>query len=185
VAIDAITITDSTGVDPATLESVSPGLVVFLVPSGSALGAAVVTVSSGGANTAKGGVLIDSLAPALSSADGMGAGLELGTAVLTSAADGSQVTTPLTQPVDLGQPGDVVYLVLYGTGVRNLDTLDSVAVYIGDQRLTVQSAGAEGTDDGLDMINVTLPAQLRGVGQVVLRVVVDGLSSNPVMVNIN
>jgi uncharacterized protein (TIGR03437 family) len=186
VSIDAVTITDSAGVDhAATLESVSPGQVIFLVPSDCAPGAAVVTVSSGGATTGKGGVLIDSLAPALSSADGTGTGLALGEAVLTSAADGSQVMTPLTQPVDLGQPGDVVYLALYGTGVRNLDTLDSVAVYIGDQRLPVQSAGAEGTVDGLDLIDVTLPAQLRGAGQVALRVVVDGLSSNVVMVNIN
>ena len=186
VAIDAVTITDSAGVDHAAmLESVSPRLVVFLVPEDCALGAAVVTVSSGGAITGKGGVLIDSLAPALSSADGTGTGLALGEAVLTSAADGSQVTTPLTQPVDLGQPGDVVNLVLYGTGVRLLDTLDAVAVYIGGQRLAVQSAGAEGTIDGLDQISVTLPEQLRGAGQVALRVVVDGLSSNSVMVNID
>jgi uncharacterized protein (TIGR03437 family) len=56
----------------------------------------------------------------------------------------------------------VVNLVLYGTGLRNLDTLDAAAVYIGGQRLPVQSAGAEGATDGLDLINVTLPEQLRG-----------------------
>jgi uncharacterized protein (TIGR03437 family) len=103
--------------------------------------------------------------------------------VLT-AADGSQVTAPLAQPVDLGQPGDVVSLLLYGTGLRNLDTPNAVTVNIAGQMLPVQSAGAEGTTDGRDVVSVILPAQLRGSGQLSLRVVVEGLSSNIVRVNI-
>jgi uncharacterized protein (TIGR03437 family) len=185
LAVDAVTITDSAGIAyTATLEPGLPGQVVFLVPYDCAPGAAVVTASSAGATVGKGGVLIDSLAPALFSADGSGSGSALGMAVLTAGADGSQTTAPLTQPVDLGQPGDVVNLLFYGTGLRNLDVSDTVTVNIAGQMLPVQSVGAEGTTDGLDVVSVIVPAQLRGAGQLSLRVVVDGLSSNIVQVNI-
>jgi uncharacterized protein (TIGR03437 family) len=98
--------------------------------------------------------------------------------------DNSQVSTPLTQPIDLGQPGDVVVLVLYATGMRHHNATDTVAVYLGSQRLQVLYAGDQGFYAGLDQVNVIVPASLRGAGRVSLRLAVDGLSSNVVAVNI-
>jgi uncharacterized protein (TIGR03437 family) len=176
-----VTITDSTGTARAAgIWFISAFQINFLVPSGLAPGAAVVTVTSGNTVTGKGGVFIDSLAPALFAADGSGTGAALGAAVLAR-ADGSQVVTPLTQPIDLGGPGDAVVLVLYATGIRNAKT---AAVYAGDKRVPVLYAGDQGTFAGLDQINVTVPSTLRGAGTVTLRAVVDGISSNPVTVQV-
>ncbi|MDP8978954.1 MAG: hypothetical protein M3O35_00025 [Acidobacteriota bacterium] len=186
VNFDGVTVTiqDSAGTKHvAPIYFISPKQINFLIPSGCALGAAVVTVASSGTNTGRGGVLIDSLAPALFSITGSGAGTALGASVL-SHPDGSQTVAPLTQPVDLGQPGDVAALVLYASGLRHLDSAASVAIFAGDQRLPVQYAGAQDVYRGVDQINVNLPAQLRGAGPIALRVVVQGLSSNSVMLNI-
>jgi uncharacterized protein (TIGR03437 family) len=179
-----VTIRDSAGTNHAApIYFISQKQINFLIPSGCALGAAVVTIASGATTTGRGGILIDSLAPALFTVTGSGAGTPLGASVLTH-PDGSQIVAPLTQPVDLGQPGDIVTLVLYASGLRHLDSPNSVAVLIGGQRLPVQYAGAQGVYTGLDQINVNLTPQLRGAGQTALRVVVAGLSSNSVIVNI-
>jgi uncharacterized protein (TIGR03437 family) len=75
-------------------------------------------------------------------------------------------------------------LVLYGTGLRNRNAADPVAAYLGNQRLPVQYAGDQGRYAGLDQINVTLPANFRGVGEVPLRIVAEGFSTNSVTVTI-
>jgi uncharacterized protein (TIGR03437 family) len=180
-----ITILDSAGVSHAApLWYLSPQQINFLIPADCALGAAIVTIVSSGVTTGRGGILIDALAPALFSVDGSGTGTALGAEVLTH-SDGTQTVSPLSQPVDLGQGNDVATLVLYATGIRNLDASKSVTVYLGGLRLPVLYAGAQGTYYGLDQINVNLPVQLRGAGKVNLRVEIGGLSSNTVTVNIN
>ena len=186
VNFDGVTVTiqDSAGTKHAApIYFISPKQNNFLIPSGCALGAAVVTVASSGINTGRGGVLIDSLVPALFSITGSGAGTALGASVLTH-PDGSQTVAPLTQPVDLGQPGDSAALVLYASGLRHVDSEATVAIFAGDRRLPVQYAGTQGVYTGVDQINVNLPTELRSAGPIALRVVVQGLSSNSVIVNI-
>jgi uncharacterized protein (TIGR03437 family) len=179
-----VTIQDSSGTNHAApIYFISQTQINFLIPAGCALGAAVVTIANGAIVTGRGGILIDSLAPALFTVTGSGTGTPLGALVLTR-PDGTHTVTPLTQPVDLGQPGDIATLVLYASGVRHLDSLNSVAVFIGGQRLPAQYASAQGVYTGLDQINANLPPQLRGAGQTALRVAVAGLSSNTVVVNI-
>jgi uncharacterized protein (TIGR03437 family) len=180
-----VTIVDSTGVSHAApILFVSSFQINFLVPGDCALGAAVVTVTSGGIAVGRGGILIDSLAPALFSVDGSGTGTALGAETLTH-ADGSQVFTSLSQPVNLGNAGETATLVLYATGLRHADPAGTVAVYLGGLRVPVLYAGPQGTYYGLDQINVNVPPQLRGAGAVNLRVVVNGVSSGTVTVNIN
>jgi uncharacterized protein (TIGR03437 family) len=184
--LDGVTVSiqDSAGVTTlASIWFISANQINFLVPTGVAPGAAVVTVTSGTTVTGRGGILIDSIAPALFTVNGSGAGPALGAAVLTH-ANGTQDITALTDPISLGQTGDVATLVLYATGMRNRISLSDVVVYIGDLRIPVQYGAAQGTYAGLDQINVNLPSQLRGAGQVALRVVVGGLSSNSVAVTI-
>jgi uncharacterized protein (TIGR03437 family) len=53
-----------------------------------------------------------------------------------------------------------------------------VDVKIGNIDAPVLYAGAQGTYAGLDQINVTLPATLKGRGQLVVTVTVDGQTSN-------
>ena len=179
-----VTILDSTGATSnAPILFLSPQQINFLVPTDCPIGAAVVTVTSSGKITGRGAILIDSLAPALFSANGSGTGTALGTAVLTH-ADGSQISAPLSQPIDMGQAGDVATLVLYATGLRHLSSMSEVTVYLGGVRLPVQFAGSQGTYYGLDQINVNVPPQLRGTGASGLSVSVNGLFSNIVAVNV-
>ena len=179
-----VTITDSSGTDyPAGVWYISSRQINFLMPAGPVNGAAIVTVAVNGSPTGRGAILIDNLAPAMFSYDGSGTGLALGAAVLTDPS-GNQTITPLNQQINVGKPGDVLTLVLYASGIRHLDSQENVQVYLGGQRLTVSYAGAQPAYQGLDQINVNVPASLAGSGTIPLRVVVDGFSSNTVAVNI-
>jgi uncharacterized protein (TIGR03437 family) len=69
------------------------------------------------------------------------------------------------------------YLVLYGTGIRGAAQAN-VSVKIGNVDATVTYAGAQGTYAGLDQVNVTLPSTLKGRGQLVVTVTVNGQATN-------
>ena len=80
-------------------------------------------------------------------------------------------------PIDLSQ--GQVYLILYGTGIRNAQ---NVTVTVGGQ--SVPSAfAAQGFYAGEDQVNVgPLPASLAGKGSVSIVVTADGLAANTVNV---
>jgi uncharacterized protein (TIGR03437 family) len=85
-------------------------------------------------------------------------------------------------PIDLGAPDQQVYLILYGTGIRN--HADPVTVMIGTATLTAAYAGEQGTFAGEDQINVLLPQSLRGAGLVDVTLTVDGQVTNAVKIQI-
>jgi uncharacterized protein (TIGR03437 family) len=81
--------------------------------------------------------------------------------------------------VDLGSPGDIVVLVLYGTGIRGRTSLDQVTATIGGASAPVAYAGVQGQFPGFDQINVTIPRSLAGRGGLVdVVVTVEGQASN-------
>ena len=82
-------------------------------------------------------------------------------------------------PIDLGQAGEVVYLVLFGTGLRNRSALGAVTTTIGGRNIPVLYAGPQGTFVGLDQMNLEIPRSLVGAGLVNLQVTVDGKVANP------
>jgi len=189
----AITITDSTGnVNSAPLDYVSPGQASFLIPSGVASGAATVRVTRGGATVLTGTLTVAADSPGLFSANGNGAGAAAAVAERVSA---SGAVTPLSvyscqsgtavsclsSPLSLGSTTDTVYLSLYGTGIRGAA---AVQAYVGGQPATVQYAGAQGQYQGLDQVNVALPKNLAGMGEVSVYVVADGIPSNMVTINV-
>jgi uncharacterized protein (TIGR03437 family) len=67
------------------------------------------------------------------------------------------------------------YLILYGTGIRGSV---AVSVKIGNLDSQVLYAGAQGTYPGLDQVNVALPAALKGRGQQVVTITVNGQATN-------
>lgn len=75
-------------------------------------------------------------------------------------------------PVDLGPEGDQVYLLLFGTGIRNGQPLGFVKASIGGIDAPVIFAGAQGQFPGVDQVNIQIPRSLagRGLVDVVLRV---------------
>jgi uncharacterized protein (TIGR03437 family) len=81
-------------------------------------------------------------------------------------------------PVDMGASGDVVVLVLYGTGIRGRTSLDQVTATIGGVSAPVAYAGAQGQFPGFDQINVTIPKSLAGRGMVDVVVTVEGQAAN-------
>jgi len=75
-----------------------------------------------------------------------------------------------------------VFLILYGTGIRN--HTQPVTATIGTKPAQVAFAAAQGAFVGEDQINVLVPQSLRGAGRVNLMLTVDGLTTNPVAIQI-
>jgi uncharacterized protein (TIGR03437 family) len=67
--------------------------------------------------------------------------------------------------------------VLYGTGIRGA-LQDNVSVKIGNITAPLYYAGPQGFYPGLDQVNAALPSALRGRGQLVVTVTVNGQATN-------
>ena len=81
-------------------------------------------------------------------------------------------------PINLSQPTDDVYLVLYTTGVRFRSDLANVSATIGGVTTRVLFAGAQGAFVGLDQVNLQVPRSLAGRGEVDVELLVDGQVAN-------
>ena len=162
---------------------VSPQQVNYEVPNGVALGAATVTITSGGGLSSGIQTTVAATAPGIFPLDVSGLAAAI---VLTVGANNSQSFSNVYQvtssgglaplPVNLG--AGPVYLELYGTGIRDGT---NVTVTVGGQNVPVLSSGAQGTFPGLDQINVgPLPISLKGAGQQNILVTVSGQAANTV-----
>jgi uncharacterized protein (TIGR03437 family) len=188
-------IRDSAGREAdAPLFFVSPTQINLLVPRGLANGPALVTVQRGGSAVATGVIEIVSVNPGLISADATGTGYAAAV-VLRVKADGSQVFEPVVQfnagqnrfdpvPIDVSNPVEQVFVLLFGTGIRNRSSLTNVVTRVGGEAVETQYAGDQGGFAGLDQLNVRLPSSLAGKGDVAVEVIVDGKIANPVKLRI-
>ena len=150
----SVSVTDATGATvPCGLSYVSPSQVNFLVPSSLAPGAALVTVTRSGAAVATMPVTIAPVAPGLFAASQM-----------------------------VNGDGGALYLVLYGTGIRNRSASSAVTCMVNGTALPVIYAGTQPDYPGLDQVNVLLPASVRGAATLSVSLMVDGLSSNTITV---
>jgi uncharacterized protein (TIGR03437 family) len=184
-----LTVTDSAGVARvAPLMYVSPSQINFVVPSGSAAGTATFAIANGPSTTES----IQSVAPTLFSMSGDGRGVAAANAIAVAA--GSQVQSPVpvfqcstsgcvATPISLSA-NTTVYLILYGTGIRNRSSLGGVIANIGGTNVPVLYAGPQPSFEGLDQVNLTIPLSLRGSGEVNIVLTVDGQTANVVTVNI-
>ncbi|MBL8172843.1 MAG: metallophosphoesterase [Acidobacteria bacterium] len=191
-----VNVKDSAGVERAgRVLFASATQVNFMLPAGMASGPATVTVLYAGNPVGTTTYQIETVAPAMFTANGSGLGAPAAVAVRVR-ADGSQTIEPVVRctntgcvpvPLDLGAATDQLYLVLFATGVRNraqLLTGADVGVRIGGELAEVQYAGAQGDFFGLDQLNVKVPRTLIGRGDVAVIFSVAGRSATPVMVNI-
>ena len=186
---------DSLGIErSAPLFFVSPTQVNFLVPVGSANGPATVIATSSDGTLSVTNIEIATVAPSLFSANSTGQGLAVaivqrrkanGTILYeaTSRFD-SSLGKLVAVPIDLSQPTDQVFLVLYGTGVKNRSSLSAVSVKLGGTDTEVLFAGATQEFAGLDQINIRLPQSLAGRGTINIALTVDGQVANSVTVSI-
>ncbi|MCI0389223.1 MAG: PKD domain-containing protein [Acidobacteria bacterium] len=195
-----VRVSDSAGIERlAPLDLVSSGQVNHQMPSGTAVGMATVTVTSGDGTVSIGRVQVAAVAPGLHSANFSGVGVANGE-LLRIRADGSQSSEPVAQfdpaqnrfvgrPIDLGPATDQVFLILYGTGFRFRSSLSAVSAKIGGEDAQVVHAGpsdATGSGlifgPGLDEVRLRLPRSLIGRGEVNIELTVDGITANIVTV---
>jgi hypothetical protein len=96
-------------------------------------------------------------------------------------ADGTESTTAVKGPVDLGQLSDVVTLKFYASGVSNAS---QVSMQIAGEQVPVLYAGPSGHYAGLDQVFVQLPRSLAGRGPSDALLTVDGQTASPVSIHL-
>ncbi|MGE0131653.1 MAG: SBBP repeat-containing protein [Blastocatellales bacterium] len=189
-----VKVRDSRGVErQAPLFFVSPNQINFQIPPGTSTGLTTITSTDANGNSASGVEMITNVAPGLFSANANGQGVAAAV-VLRIRADGSQSYEPVAvfdqsqnrfvaRPIDLGPATDQVFLILFGTGLRNHSALSNVNAKIGAEDAEVLFVGAQGGFVGLDQINLRLPRSLAGRGEVDVVLTADGKPANAVKVN--
>lgn len=187
-------VTDRTGTTyAAPLFFVSPTQINCQIPPGLILGAVKLYVTADVMTTSE-DLILARVAPGLFSADASGKGLAAAV-VLRVKENGQQVYEPVAQfdpaqngivavPIELSNPNEQVFLILYGTGLRLRSSLSAVSASVGGQMTDVLYAGLQGEFIGLDQVNLPLPRSLAGRGEVEVQVTADGISSNVVKVSI-
>ncbi len=161
----------------AQLFFVSPNQINYLIPSGTVSGDASVVVTSGDGVVSTGIVRVAAVAPALFTANADGVG-PLSALLLRVKADNQLIYEPLarydqqekrfvTAPIDFGEDGDQLFLILFLTGVRHAPA-GSVLVSIGGVEYAPLFVGPQGSFTGLDQINVALPRTFGGRGRISL-----------------
>ena len=172
---------------PAQVFYASPSQINFLIPAGTAAGAATIKVTSpdGTSASTTASVQIASVSPGI---------FQLNTTALAAAevvrvntdqshsiepvyqSDASNNVTPL--PINVDPANGAVYLSVFATGLKNAQSVD---VTVGGQAVPVIYHGAQGTHDGLDQVNVgPLSPSLAGRGRVNIVLTADGQTANPV-----
>jgi len=195
----SVRVRDGAGTErPAPLFFVSPTQINYLIPANTATGAATVIITSGDGTVSGGATRIAPIAPGLFAANSSGRGLAAAIALRVradgtrsfepvarfDAAQGDFVAVPIDLGPDLGNGSDQVFLLLFGTGLRNRSALGGVSVRIGGVDSQVTFAGAQEGFVGLDQVNARLPRSLAGRGEAEVALVVDSQAANTVKVSI-
>jgi uncharacterized protein (TIGR03437 family) len=193
LAETTVSIQDSTkAIRPAPLLYVSPQQVNFLIPAGSAAGTATVTVTTqilGLTTVHSAQIQIAAVAPSMFelNADGLAASYVVRVAASNlqtiDSVFSEQGGKIVTKPIDLGAATDQVYLILYGTGIRNAGS-GEVTVNIQGLEVPVSYAGPQTQFAGLDQVNVLLPRALASTGVANIVLSAGGKTANTVYVSI-
>src|SRR5262245_43290721 len=191
----SIKVKDGAGTERvAPLFFAGPDQVNYLMPTGTATGAATVTVIASDGKTSSEIVLVAPTSPSFFSANANGFGVAAGYLLRVKAQTGEQSIEPIARfdaasgrfvsvPI-VRASGDQYFLVLFGTGIRPSGGGggSTVTATIGGRSVTVLYAGPQGNLAGLDQINlsitniygvsgetpVTLPADGKTAGNVVV-----------------
>lgn len=195
LAGSSLIVKDSLGVERnAPLVFVSPTQVNFLIPVGTATGSAAIIARSSDGILSVTNTEIAAVAPSLFSVGATGQGLAVAI-VQRRKANGaisyeatsrfdSNLGKLVAVPIDLSQPTDQVFLLLYGTGIKNRSSLSAVLVQLGGTTAEVLYAGATTEFAGLDQVNVRLPQNLAGRGTINIALTVEGQAANLVNISV-
>lgn len=187
----SVKVTDFAGMEKlARLLFVSPTQVNFIMPEGLAIGAGIVTLTGDNDFVRVSIVQVQKIAPGIFTANASGRGV-VSAVILRKRADGTEQYEPVAEfieaqrqwlplPIDLGPDSDRIILALFGTGWRGVGAPSNVTVELKpviddgtpDQirRPEVLYAGEQPTVVGLDQINIELPRNLAGKGEIEISV---------------
>jgi len=177
---------------PAGLFFVSPAQINYLIPAGTANGAATITVRRNGVDTAQGTATIDTVAPALFSANANGQGVAA--AVILRRRNNVDTFEPIAQfnattarfeplQIDLGPDTDLVVLLAFGTGFRAASQ-SAVSATVGGIASTFVATALVSGFEGLDQANILIPRSLIGRGVVDVVFTAAGKQANTLQINI-
>ncbi len=184
-----ISLRDSAGVVRlAPIFFVSPSQANFQIPPGSAAGPATITITGDDGTVSSGSAEIATVAPSLFSANANGKGVAAGL-TLQIRPDNTQVYRAtsffdnsknqfIADPIDLGSTGDQTFLLLFGSGIRFRSSLSNVTATVGGIPVQVYYAGPQADYVGLDQVNILLPRELAGRGNVEIALTVDNKPAN-------
>jgi len=184
-----VTVTDSAGGSrPALLFYVSPTQINFVIPDGTAPGAATVTVTNKNGISQTSAIRIGAVSPGLFELNPSGLVAAWVLPVISGAAQNLQAVYKLNStdvvplPVSLGPASEQVYLEMYGTGIRNAK---DVRVTVSGVSVPVLYSAAAPGFAGEDQVNIgPLPQSLVGHGSVNILLTADGQAANTVNVTI-
>jgi uncharacterized protein (TIGR03437 family) len=183
-----VRVRDSLGAERwAGLLFVSPGQINYQIPEETAAGMSEVEVLGPSGSASIGVIPISRTAPGLFSLNSSGGGLA---AAFVYRTIGGQSTYEPIAHYDVAQKTWVVdpidtsvgetYLVLFGSGIRGGQSM--ARAFLGGEEAEVLFAGPQGGYAGLDQVNLRLTPRFAGRGLTMIRVGLDGESSNPVQV---
>lgn len=184
-----VSVRDSSGVvRDQGLFFVAPQQLNFLLHPQTALGRGSVTIYLQDKIVALGTIEVVRTSPGLFTQNSTGEGVPAAYALLVSGEKSTGVaisaynqlqSTWLPVPIDLGSPEDLVFLVLFGSGLRGGTGVSGITATISEKPVPIQYIGADGYFAGLDQLNIgPLPRSLAGVGLVDLVISVDGKRAN-------
>jgi uncharacterized protein (TIGR03437 family) len=186
-----VNVIDSQGLEHlAPIFSVTPEQVTFLIPPGAALGLATVVIRNRAGQVTQTVVEIAETAPAVFSYESGAPGQPVAT-LLRVHSDGRLGYEPVLRsdsiskrlalaPIEFGEGDERLILVLFGTGLRHHK--GRLSAQIGSIEAPILFAGAQGEMTGLDQVNLSLPRELAGSGEIVLKLMVDGQPTNPIRI---
>ena len=189
-----IEITDSAAsVHSAGLFGVFKSQVNYLIPTNISPGAASVKLTSGDGTISFGTLMVAPYAPGIFTATADGKGPAAGNFLRVTATNeqtyedtaifSASSQTYVARCVDLGPSSELIFIVLYGTGIRGVPSPSLITATIGDLPIPVLAAQPQGTYVGVDQINLgPIPRSLIGRGIVRIRLAVDGAAMNEVEV---
>ncbi|MEP7342571.1 MAG: hypothetical protein ABI977_32890 [Acidobacteriota bacterium] len=190
-----VVVRDITGVERlAPLSMVSPMQISYQIPAGTPLGDTMVIVSNENGEVAAEQIRVNAVAPGLFSTDGSGKGLAVGN-LLRLKANGAQSYEPIAEfdpalnklvarPIDLGPPDDQVFLILSGTGIRYRSSLSTVHGMLAGITTQVSYAGPQSGLPGMDQLQMRVPRDLIGRGEIDVEVWVEGQQANIVKIKV-
>lgn len=156
------------------LSFVSPGQINLLIPSDLTPGRYLLTTQ-----TASADLIVTNVSPGIFTYSGNGTGVPVAS-VTAALSDGTSLSLPISPgaaPIALPPNITDLYVVLYGTGIRNFH---SISATLGPSMAGIQFAGPQPQFPGVDQVNLHFNQFAGLTGTQTLLLVVDGVSSNPV-----